>query len=157
MNDTREMPLGKLFSQLAKDYVGTFSKRLEKLPINRYYYPLVLIKEAKGKISQQALADELYVDKVSVVRIVDYLSENGLIERKQNPNDRREQHLHLTAAGEKLVPEIRQAMVDTNELSLQGFSKEEVCQLEKMLSRMACNLKQQPQDSFHVEFFKSEK
>lgn len=157
MSETREMPLGKLFSQLAKDYIGTYTKRLEGLPISRYFYPLIIIHEAQGSLSQQSLADELYTDKVSVVRIVDYLSQNGLVERKKNPEDRRQQLLHLTPAGEKLIPPIRQAMTDTNKLSLNGLKKSEVSLLENMLSRIACNLKQQPQNSFHVEFYKSEK
>lgn len=151
-----EMPLGKIFSDLAKDYLGTFSKRLEHLPINRYHYPLLVVFEGGGKLSQQCLANELQVDKVAVVRMVDYLSENGLVRRKQNSRDRREQLLQLTPAGEKLIPEIRQAMIDTNQLATEGFSAEETCRLEKLLSKMLCNLRQQPQNSFHVEIFKSD-
>lgn len=157
MSQTREMPLGKLFSQLAKDYVGTFTRRLEGLPIKRYFYPLVLIHEADGKLSQTLLADELFVDKVTVVRMIDYLSEHNCVARKQNPADRREQLLELTSEGKKLVPVIRQAMIETNALSLNHLDNDEVEILENALSRIACNLKQQPQDSYKVEFIKDEK
>lgn len=156
MEEKREMPLGKLFSQLAKDYVGSFTQRLGGLPISRYFYPLLLIDEANGKLSQQALANGLNVDKVAVVRMVDYLEENGLVARQKNPEDRREQLLLITPAGRKLVPQIRQAMAETNDLSLHAFSEKEVGQLEKLLSRVICNLKKQPQDSYHVEFIKNE-
>ncbi len=156
MKEKREMPLGKLFSQLAKGYVGTFTKRLEGLPINRYFYPLILIEDANGTLSQQSLANELLVDKVAVVRMVDYLSDNGLVIRRQNPEDRRQQLLQLTEAGKKMTPLIRKAMIETNQLSLDCFSSEEIVQLENLLSRLICNLKQQPQDSYHVEFIKNE-
>lgn len=157
MSSTREMPLGKIFSQLAKDYVGTFTKRLEDLPIKRYFYPLVLIHEADGKLSQSSLADELFVDKVSVVRIIDYLSEKKCVMRRKNPADRREHLLELTSEGRKLVPKIRQAMIETNALSLNHLNSLDVEALESALSRIACNLKQQPQDSYKVEFIKDEK
>lgn len=156
MGDALELPLGKLFSLLAKDYMGTFSNRLKHLPISRYYYPLLLIHEAQGSLNQQNLADELQVDKVSVVRIVDYLSENNLLERRQNPRDRREQLLRITPAGEKLIEQIRQAIADTNELCLAGFTAADIARLETYLSRLSANLKQQPQDSYKIEFIKSE-
>ena len=157
MKHSHEIPLGKLFSQLTKEYVGTFTKRLENLPITRHFYPLVLIAEAEGKLSQTCLAHELNMDKVSVVRLVDYLSEHGCVVRKQNPADRREQLLQCTKLGESYIPDIQKAMIETNELSLEGLNSEEVKILEKMLSKVTCNLRHQPQDTYNIEFIKKDK
>jgi|AntRauTorcE11897_2_1112592.scaffolds.fasta_scaffold77562_2 DNA-binding MarR family transcriptional regulator len=157
MNQTRELPLGKLFSQLTKEYVGTFSKRLDHLPIKRHFYPLMFIYEGKGKLSQTCLAGELHLDKVSVLRLVDYLSEHGCVVRKQNPADRREQLLQCTKLGESYIPDIQKAMIETNELSLEGLNSEEVKILEKMLSKVTCNLRHQPQDTYNIEFIKKDK
>lgn len=151
------MPLGKLFHQLTKEYVGTFTKRLDALPINRNFYPLMLIHEGQGKLSQQCLANELRMDKVAVVRIVDYLSEHDCVVRKQNPADRREQLLQCTATGESYIPEIRKAMIETNELCLDGLNPDEVKKLEEILSKVTCNLHRQPQNSYDIEFIKKEK
>jgi len=157
VTETRELPLGKLFSQLTKEYVGTFTKRLEHLPIKRHYYPLMLIYQGKGKLSQTCLSGELHFDKVSVLRLVDYLSEHGCIERKQNPADRREQFLQCTKLGESYIPDIEKALVETNELCLEGLNTEEVRMLEKMLSKVTCNLHHQPQDTYSIEFIKKDK
>ncbi|MFZ6051198.1 MarR family winged helix-turn-helix transcriptional regulator [Halocola ammonii] len=157
VTETRELPLGKLFGQLTKEYVGTFSKRLEHLPIKRHFYPLMLISQGNGRLSQTCLAGELHLDKVSVLRLVDYLSEHDCVERRQNPEDRREQFLHCTELGESYIPDIKKALIETNELCLEGLDSEEVKLLEKLLSRVTCNLHHQPQDTYSIEFIKKEK
>ncbi|MDZ7847284.1 MAG: hypothetical protein U5L96_11190 [Owenweeksia sp.] len=57
-----------------------------------------------------------------MVRIVDYLHKANLVQRKENPDDRREHLLKATHKGRNSIPTIRQAMLATNELSLEGFN-----------------------------------
>jgi MarR family transcriptional regulator, transcriptional regulator for hemolysin len=112
-------PLGRIFGFLTKQYIGYLAKRMEHTPISRYYFPLYLIGKNSGAISQQELADQLLTDKVSMVRILDNLTEDGYIERKVNPNDRRQHLLHITAAGKPWVEEIEQALRETDALFLE--------------------------------------
>jgi DNA-binding MarR family transcriptional regulator len=153
----QEIPLGKLFSQLTKGYVGVLSKRLENLPLKRHFYPLMLIYEAGGTLSQTLLASELHMDKVSIVRMVDYLSDHGCVMRQKNPADRREQLLKCTAKGASFIPEIRKAMTETNAYCLDGLCDEEVDMLENMLSKVGFNLQDQPQDGYDMKFIKKDK
>jgi MarR family transcriptional regulator for hemolysin len=53
-------------------------------------------------IRQNALADELGVEGPSVVRLLDRLVEGGLVERREDPADRRAKTVHLTEAGQAL-------------------------------------------------------
>jgi MarR family transcriptional regulator for hemolysin len=121
---TSQWPLGRVFGFLTKQYVGCLAKRMENTPLERHYYPLYLIGKNSGNISQQQLADQLSTDKVSMVRILDYLTDGGFIERRVNPGDRRQHLLHITESGKPWVEEIELGLAETDELFL-GFLRKE--------------------------------
>jgi MarR family transcriptional regulator, transcriptional regulator for hemolysin len=52
---------------------------------------------------QGVLAETLGVEGPSLVRILDQLCNSGLVERREDPNDRRANTLHLTDAGRALA------------------------------------------------------
>jgi DNA-binding MarR family transcriptional regulator len=54
-------------------------------------------------VTQQALAERLYVTKGNVSGLIDRLVEAGLVERHPLPGDRRSHALHLTARGHDLA------------------------------------------------------
>lgn len=114
--DKTNLKLGWVLGYLTKQYVGHVMKQMEKSPITRYYFPLYLIGKNSGKICQQQLADKLLMDKVSLVRILDALTEEGFIERKVNPADRRQHLLHVTKSGAEWIPEIEQTLNEADDL-----------------------------------------
>lgn len=141
---------------ITRTYVGILTKRLKDDELDRYFYPLVLIEEAQGKLTPKELADQLLMDKVAVARIVEHLSEKGLITREKNPDDKRSYYLNLTAKGAKKVPKIKCAIRQVNSLCLQGLSANTVQQLEEAIGQMLCNLSQQPRDEYTIHFNKVE-
>lgn len=114
--DDTNLKLGWILGYLTKQYVGHVMKQMEKTPVTRYYFPLYLIGKNTGKICQQQLADKLLMDKVSLVRILDALTEEGFIERKVNPADRRQHLLHVTKSGADWIPEIEKTLNETDAL-----------------------------------------
>lgn len=106
--------LGRSFGYLTKQYIGALTAKLEGVPVQRYYYPLYIIGKSSGKICQQQLADQLLMDKVSIVRILNALTEDGYIERKVNPEDRREHLLHITKKGKPWVKSIENSLKETD-------------------------------------------
>lgn len=61
--------------------------------------PVVVLGRYPDGIRQNALADQLGVEGPSVVRLLDRLEEGGLVERREDPTDRRAKTVHLTEAG----------------------------------------------------------
>ncbi len=49
-------PFGKIFADLARDYVAVLSRRLDDLPIERYWWPLDIIDRHDGTLTQRELA-----------------------------------------------------------------------------------------------------
>jgi len=103
---TRENPqLGNLdkmlgvelrIAQILADRLFTSSQQLRMAP--GHYTVLSLIK-LNPSINESKLAHCMYLDRSSMVPILDQLEKKGWIERKRPPNDRRSHALYLTNAG----------------------------------------------------------
>src|ERR1700736_1166920 len=66
---------------------------------------LFRLRQQKG-LSQVDLADVLELQPISLVRLLDRLVEHGLLERRNDPKDRRANRLFLTASGRQLVDDL---------------------------------------------------
>ncbi|OJU46573.1 MAG: hypothetical protein BGN96_06395 [Bacteroidales bacterium 45-6] len=133
-------PLGRITDRIGRMFFGSLQKRLLHLDIERSFYPLLLIDAGEGELTQQDLAQKLASDKVQVVRIVDYLSVNGYVERVQNPKDRREYKLHVTEKGRAAVPEIKAVIKELSELAFEGLPPEKIDELYSTLDLIETNL-----------------
>lgn len=111
-----QLPLGRIFGVLTKKYIGFLAQQLQDSPVERYFYPLFLVATYSGKISQQQLADYLLSDKVSIVRVIDSLEKEGLIERTINQKDRRQHLLCITEKAKPWIDKIEKAVQKTDAL-----------------------------------------
>lgn len=72
--------------------------------------PVLHIARAGGGLRQGVLAEELGVEGPSLVRILDQLCQANLVERRDDPTDKRAKTLHLTAEGQALAVEVENAV-----------------------------------------------
>jgi DNA-binding MarR family transcriptional regulator len=139
-----DRPLALDLSHAVRLYVGVLRQRLERLELDRYYYPLLLIAESPGLLSQQQLAEALNTDKVTALRIVRHLQKRGYVYRKRNQADQRG---YLLEPREKALHDaavIREAICQLNAESLAGLGGEAGEQFAQMLSQMIQNLSALP-------------
>lgn len=148
----REVPLTFPLSLLTKQYVGVMFRKLAHVGIEKYYTAMIIIEKAGGKLNQQSLADELLIDKASVVRMVDYLVDKGFVVRQQNPTDRREYFLVLTPEAGRAMTEIRQAISQLNELVFASFTEAEKKQFWKAIGRINDTLSSLPAEEVLFEY-----
>jgi DNA-binding MarR family transcriptional regulator len=66
---------------------------------------LFRLREQEG-LSQVDLAEVLELQPISLVRLLDRLVQHGLLERRQDPRDRRANRLFLTTSGRQLVDDL---------------------------------------------------
>jgi MarR family transcriptional regulator for hemolysin len=62
---------------------------------------LVISRFGENGVRPGVLAETLSMEASSLVRVIDHLIESGLLERHEDPNDRRAKILRLTSEGEK--------------------------------------------------------
>jgi MarR family transcriptional regulator, transcriptional regulator for hemolysin len=133
-------PAGRIMGKIGKLFLDKLQKELVHLDIERSFYPLLLIDAGNGKLTQQELANKLLTDKVQVVRIIDYLSVNGYVERIQNSSDRRKYELTITEKAKLIIPDIRKAFHNMGAIALNGLSEKQIEDLYMMLNRIENNL-----------------
>ncbi|MFN8416584.1 MAG: MarR family transcriptional regulator [Cytophagaceae bacterium] len=129
------------------------TKKLSDLPVDRYYYALMYIHKTNGKVSQQELATELGIDKVYVVKVIDYLAELGYVERKPCEKDRRKHQLKTTTKAVKVIERIQKAYEEAENEFYQVLSKKEKADFYQMIETLTGNIKNLDRDTINV-FYK---
>ena len=72
--------------------------------------PLMVLSRRDKCVRQGVLADEIGIEGPSLVRLIDLLQAEGLVERREDPTDRRAKTLHLTPTGEAKAEEINRVL-----------------------------------------------
>nr|WP_249809959.1 MarR family transcriptional regulator [Bradyrhizobium sp. 139] len=88
--------------------------------------PLLVLSRQGDNVRQGVLADELGIEGPSLVRLVDLLQTEGLVERREDPTDRRAKTLHLTKAGEAKVEETNRILRRVRASLLKDVGPEEL-------------------------------
>jgi len=132
-------PVERIMGKISKISQGIVQSNLSHLDIDRSFYPLLLIDAGHG-ITQQELARELSCDKVQVVRIIDYLSSNGYVDRIPNKTDKRKYELSVTEKARKVIPDIKKAFDELSAITLKGLTMKQKNELYTMLSIIVSNL-----------------
>ena len=132
-------PIGRRLDKISKLFLENLQSHLTHLDIERSFYPLYLIDAGNG-ITQQELAGQLGCDKVQVVRIIDYLSFNGYVERITNKTDRRKYELAITDKARLVMPDVQQALRESTSLALNGLSENQINEFYTTLAIIETNL-----------------
>src|SRR5580692_5480898 len=102
---------------------------------------LVRLDRFEG-LKQAELAEMLDLQPITLTRLLDRLSECGLIERRSDPNDRRAKRLFLTPAARPLLERLGELGEDMMTTTLNGVSRETVEQIVAQLATVKENLRQ---------------
>ena len=104
--------IGRNFGFLVHDVSRLIKRRFDRkarqtgLPITRRQAAVVLYMTRNEGVSQAEVAGWLDVEPIALVRMLDKLHEEGLVERRAHPTDRRVRTLWLTAAARPVVTQI---------------------------------------------------
>jgi len=98
--------------------------------------PLLLLSRQGENVRQGALADELGIEGPSLVRLLDLLQAEGLVERREDSSDRRAKILHVTATGEAKVEEINRVLRRVRASLLRDVGGEELAVTFETLQRI---------------------
>lgn len=124
----------------AKKLADEFNRRLQEYGTTRVQWIALFYIGKVGEISQKELSDYMDIKESSMVRLIDRMEKEELVERRKEVEDRRITKIILTNKGkflrEELMP-IGQAFQDD---VLQGISKEYLEIFKDVLQRMTDNI-----------------
>lgn len=109
-------------------------------PTPRYLGLLGLISTNPGA-AQSRLAEDLHLDRSSLVAILDMLEAEGLVERRRSASDRRVRRIFLTEAGSDVLARLEPHVVHHEAELTAGLTDDERATLLEMLDRIGDNLR----------------
>jgi MarR family transcriptional regulator for hemolysin len=110
--------------------------------MTRAQWAVLLRLERHEGLKQSDLAEILDIQPITLTRLVDRLCDNGLIERRPDPNDRRAKRLYLTPAARPLLDHIETQVEELGDTVLAGIDRSAGGALLTQLERARENLKQ---------------
>jgi MarR family transcriptional regulator, transcriptional regulator for hemolysin len=101
---------------------------------------LAKLERTEG-LKQSELAEMLEVQPITLTRLIDRLCENDLIERREDPKDRRVNRLYLRPAARPLLEKLGELRSGITEIALNNFSPEEANDLVRQLETIKNNVR----------------
>ena len=105
-----------------------------------FYASLILIGANPG-ISQSELAEALVIDLPNIALVLGRMTEAGLVERQQDPSDRRRFRLNLSPAGNARLQDALRFNESQRRLVAQALSADETRQLNALLQKLQRSLR----------------
>jgi DNA-binding MarR family transcriptional regulator len=126
-----------LLAQVGAHAAAKFAERLGPLELTPAHAGSLRVIAASGGASQQEVAERLGMFPSRLVALVDELQERGLVERRENPHDRRIYVLELTPRGRQVLQSIGRVAREHQDALLTALNAEERSVLASLLLRVA--------------------
>ncbi|MDK8462376.1 MarR family transcriptional regulator [Marinobacter sp. SS13-12] len=102
-------------------------ERLKDLGVTQARWTTMVYLQKGGEgLTQRELARLMAIENPTLVRLLDSLEQQGLIERRPCPNDRRARRLHLTPDGTEFMNVLTERAAKLREEMLEGISDEDI-------------------------------
>lgn len=96
---------------------------------------LAALAFSDGPIATIELAERMAVQWPSLIRTLDGLEAEGLVERRVNPADKRSRLITITDKGLAVFREVKAVLDPTRAVLLEGFSDEDLAGAERLFER----------------------
>ncbi len=102
-------------------------ERLKDLGVTQARWTTMVYLQRGGEgLTQRELASLMAIENPTLVRLLDSLEEQGLIQRRLCQNDRRARRLHLTEAGESFMVDLNARAKKLRDEMLEGVSGDDI-------------------------------
>jgi MarR family transcriptional regulator, transcriptional regulator for hemolysin len=125
-------------ARLLKTYAD---QRARQFGISRAQWAVLARIDRNEGLKQSELADMLDLQPITLTRLLDRLAENGLIERRADPNDRRANRLYLKPAAKPLLDRLANLGTDMMDTVLDGIPAASIERTVKELGLVKDNLR----------------
>jgi len=149
MNNAYKLPftptreLGFALHDVARLMKTYSDQRARELNMTRAQWSvLVRLQRCEG-VKQNELADLLDLAPITVGRLIDKLTASGLVERRDDPADRRAHRLYLTEKAAPVLSALGALAEDILGRALQGLNEADLATLRRGLETIKTNIKRE--------------
>ena len=135
-DDTALSGFGALLGLAARQWRRGVDHQLQPFGLTEAtWLPLIRVARSEKPMRQRELAVSLSLDSSAVVRLVDVLQAEGLVQRKED-EDRRAKAIVLTAAGRAIVDRVEAGARRVREDALAGLPDADIEATIRVLRRI---------------------
>lgn len=129
-----------LLHDLARQLRLNADRRASIHGLTRAQWIVLYRLEKQPGLSQKELAEILEVEPITVARLIDRLEERGMVERRDDPHDRRIWRLHLRHSALAVLRELAAERADMLRMVSSGLDDAMLRRLKDGLARMKANV-----------------
>ena len=108
--------------------------------MTRAQWVILLWLERQPGLSQKELAEILDVEPITVARLIDRLAERGMVERRDDPADRRIWRLHLCPPALPVLDDVHRERAQVSRLIAAGLDRATLSLMCDALQTMKSNI-----------------
>lgn len=137
----RQRRFGFLLAEVSRRYVKRFEQRAQAMSLTLPTCKALAGLERNEGICQAKLAELTCIEPMAMVRLLDRMEADGLVERRADPNDRRARSLYLTAKAKPTLEEIWRLAAQTRTETFAGIGQAERNAFIQVLEHLEENLR----------------
>jgi MarR family transcriptional regulator for hemolysin len=134
---TSHSTLGWSLAALLREWTARVEAMCDELPHGSRGYQLLSTIVHEAPPTQAALAARLGIDRTVMTYLLDKFVEEGIVERRQDPADRRARHIVATERGRRALSDLDSRVALAEEELLAGLAPDERHALRVLLERAA--------------------
>jgi DNA-binding MarR family transcriptional regulator len=121
--------------------------KLKPLGLSSAYMPVFFALGGGGTLPQRALTEAASIEQPTMAATLARMERDGLVTKRQDPNDRRISLYSLTAKGMDLTEQVRAAGHAVNAAAMDGLSDDEQAAYLALLGKVVANLNKSLDDA----------
>jgi len=124
---------------IARQMRKRFDASVGEIGITRSQWTTILVVSKRPGATQREIAEVLEMSEASAGRVIDRLCDDGMLERRPKPDDRRAHTVWLTTAAEPMLEKLGEVAAGHEAIVFAGLSNSELDTLEHLLGKVHAN------------------
>jgi MarR family transcriptional regulator, transcriptional regulator for hemolysin len=136
-----ENSIGFIVNRTARSFVKALDLELhEKVGVTIGQWKVIVMLVKQNGLTQKETADKLGLEGPTLIPIIDKMEKEGLVIRKVDPSDRRNNRIYRTEKADALWDRMMECTSKIRQVALKDISEEDINIMRKVLDKIWHNL-----------------
>lgn len=132
--------VGTLIALAAKSQERLAEIEMKKqLGLTPAQWKVILVLNMMDGLTQREIAEKINIDGSTLVPVIDKMEQSGLVERKADSKDRRNNRIFLTKKSESTVDSIIMIILQLRKIIYNGISEDQISSIKNVLKTLIKN------------------